>query len=71
MISILRLVGVCKTTHTTHDAEHVVVGSVDIHLGTTAVGHGRWSQVEVECAIVDTRHVAGSAWLVLLWLEAE
>ena len=35
------------------------------------MGDGGWRKVEVKGAVVDTRHVAGSTWLVLLWFEAE
>ena len=41
MISRLRLIGVCKTTHTTHDTKDIVVGSVDTNLGSGRL-HRQW-----------------------------
>ena len=33
MVTIIKLVGVSKTSHTTHDAENIVVSGVDTDLG--------------------------------------
>jgi hypothetical protein len=35
------------------------------------VGYSGWGEVEVKGTVVDTGHIAGSTWLVLLWLESE
>ena len=62
----MNLVGVGKTTHTTHDAEHIVVG------GEHLDGIGRSeTTVEFKGGGVNARHVAGARWLVLLGLEGE
>jgi hypothetical protein len=65
------LVTICKSTHTGHDTEHVVVNSVHADLS----GGGRTDSVvgegEVEGGIVDTREVASTAGLVFLRLDGE
>ena len=65
------LVGVGKTTHTRHHAEHVVVRGIDIHSGRgrgadRVVGHR-----EEERGVVNTGQVARARGLVLLRLEGE
>ena len=42
------LVGVGKTTHTTHHAEHVVVGTVDTYLGSTGTLTGSVGEHELK-----------------------
>jgi hypothetical protein len=65
------LVGVGKTTHTRHHAEHVVVNSVDADLGSATRAHSVDGHSELEGRLVDTGEVAGTAGLVLLRLECE
>jgi len=65
------LVGVGKTTHTRHHAEHVVVDGVHANLGSATTTHGVDGHGELESGLVDTGEVAGTAGLVLLRLECE
>ena len=65
------LVGVGKTTHTRHHAEHVVVGGIHIDRG----GRGRANRIvrnrEEKCGVINTGQVACARGLVLLRLESE
>ena len=65
------LVGVGKTTHTRHHAEHVVVRGIHIDRG----GRGRADRVvghrEEERGVINAGQVASAAGLVLLGLEGE
>ena len=65
------LVGVGKATHTTHHAEHVVVGTVDTHLGSTGTLNGSVGEHELKGSVVDTGEVASAGWLVLLRAQGE
>ena len=65
------LVGVGKTTHTRHHAEHVVVGGIDIH-GRRGRGADRVvGDREEERGVVNTRQVASTRRLVLFRLESK
>jgi hypothetical protein len=68
---IVCLVGVGKTTHTRHHAEHVVVGGIHIDRG----GRGRANRIvrnsEEKCGVINTGQVACARGLVLLRLESE
>ena len=63
--------GVSKTTHTTHDAEYVVVDGVDSYLG----GHGTLNsgvrENKLKGGVVDAREIAGTRWLVFFGAESE
>jgi len=50
------------------DAEDVVVGREHVHGGRTIL-HRNWGDRNLR--VVDAREVAGTSWLVLLWLERE
>ena len=67
----MRLVGVGKTAHAGHDAEHVVVCRVDADLGAVRGTNSVVGEREDERGVVDTGEVAGAAGLVLLRLEGE
>ncbi len=65
------LVGVGKTTHTRHHAEHVVVGSIHIDSGGGGGANSVVGDREEESGVVNTRQVASTRRLVLLRLEGE
>ena len=65
------LVGVGETTHARHDSEHVVVGGVHTDLSGLGTLDGGIGKHKLESSIIDSREVAGSAWLVLLRPEGE
>ena len=67
----LSLVGVRKTAHAGHDAQHVVVDGVDAHLSRTARADRVHGHRELQRGLVDTREVARARRLVLLRLERE
>ena len=62
------LVGVGKTTHTRHYAEHVIVGSIDIDSGGGSSADSVVGDREEESGVVDTRQVASTRRLVLFRL---
>ena len=65
------LVGVGKTTHTRHHAEHVVVGSVDANLGGVGSGNGGIGKHQLKGGVINAGEVAGSRGLVLLRAKGE
>ncbi len=65
------LVGVGKTTHTRHHAEHVVVGSVNANLGSVGSGNGGIGKHQLKSGVINAGEVAGSRGLVLLRAKGE
>lgn len=64
------LVGVSQTTHTTHDSQHIVVYSEYLNHICSGICSGA-NAFEGEGCIVDTGHVAGTGWLMLLRLKGK
>ena len=65
------LVGVGKTTHTTHYTENVVVSGIDADLGSLVSGNGVVRKDKLESSVVDSGEVAGTRRLVLLRAKSE
>ncbi len=65
------LVGVGKTTHTRHNAENVVVGSVDVDGRSSCGTDSVVGDSEEEGGVVDTGQVTSTRRLVLFRLESE
>ena len=65
------LVGVCKTSHTTHDAKDIVVGGVDTDFGGLGARDGSSRDNELKSGVVNSGEVASSRWLVVLRLESK
>jgi hypothetical protein len=66
MVTIQRLIGVSKTSHTTHDTENVVVGGIDTNLGSLGALNGGVGENELKGSIVNAGEVTGPAWLMFL-----
>ena len=67
----LYLIGVSQTTHSTHDTEDIIIGSIDTHLGGLGSLNSGVGEHKLEGGIVDTGEIAGSSGLVLLRAESE
>ena len=67
----MRLVGVSKTSHATHDTENVVVGSIDANLGSLDTLNGSVGENKLKSSVVNAREVATAAGLVLLGAQGE
>ena len=67
----LHLVGVSKTTHTTHDAKDIVVGGVDTDLSGLGTRDGSSRDNELKSGVVNSGEVASSRGLVLLRAKGE
>ena len=65
------LVGVSKTTHTTHDTKDIVVGSVHTDLSGLVSTDGVGGKDKLKSSVVNTREIACSGWLVLLRAKCE
>ena len=65
------LVGVCKTTHARHDAEHVVVSGIHADLGSVGTFNGCVGKDKLQSCVVNSGEVACARWLVLLWAQGE
>ena len=63
-MTITRLVGVSKTTHTRHDTENVVVGGIDTNLGSLGALNGGVGENKLKGSIVNAGEVAAAAWLM-------
>jgi len=70
-LNCIRLVGVCKTTHTGHHAEHVVVGGIDTDLSGGGTGNSRVRQDKLERGVVNAREIARARGLVLFRAEGK
>ena len=68
---IKRLIGVSKTTHTTHDTKDVVVGSIYTDLGSLGTLNGGVGKDKLKGSIIYAGEVACAAWLVLLRPEGK
>jgi hypothetical protein len=66
MATVQRLIGVSKTSHTTHDTENVVVGCIDTNLGSLGALNGGVGENELKGSIVNAGEVTGPAWLMFL-----
>ena len=65
------LIGVSKTTHTTHDAKDIVVSGVDADLSRVVSTDGVGGKDKLQGGVVDTGHIASSRRLVLLRAESK
>ena len=65
------LVGVGKTSHTTHDTKDIVVGGVDTDLGGLGARDGSSGDDKLKSGVVNSGEVASSRWLVLLRAKCE
>ena len=52
------LIGVSKTTHTTHDTEDIVVGSVDTDLGSLGSLNSGVGKNKLKSSIVNSGEIA-------------
>ena len=58
--TINRLIGVSKTTHTTHDTKDVVVSGIDTNLGSLGSLNGGVGEDKLECGVINSGEVARS-----------
>jgi hypothetical protein len=65
------LIRVRQTTHTTHDAKNIVVGSIDTDLSSLCTLNSSVGKNELKSSVVDTGEVAGTGRLVLLGAKCE
>ena len=49
------LITICESTHTTHHAEHVVVGGIHTHLGAGGSAHGVVGHGDQQSGVVNAR----------------
>jgi hypothetical protein len=66
MVTVQRLIGVSKTTHTRHDTKNVVVGGIDTNLSSLSALNGSVGENELKGSIVNAGEVTGPAWLMFL-----
>ena len=71
MVTIIKLVGVSKTSHTTHDTKDIVVSGVDTDLGGLCSTDSGGGDDKLKSGVVDAGEVASSRWLVLLRAKCE
>ena len=54
------LIAVCEAAHTTHHAQHVVVGGIHAHSGGGGGAHSVVADGQQQRGVVDTGQVAGA-----------
>ena len=69
MVTKRHLVGICKPSHTTHDTENVVIGSIDTNLGSLGALNSSVGENKLKGSIVNAGEVAAAAWLMLFGAE--
>ena len=62
---MIKLIGVSKTSHTTHDAKDIVVGGVDADFGGRGTRDGSSRDNKLKSSVINSGEVASSGWLVL------
>jgi hypothetical protein len=65
MVTKQCLVGIRQPSHTTHDTENVVIGSIDTNLGSLGALNGSVGENKLKGSIVNAREVAAARGLVL------
>ena len=60
IIRLIDLIGVSKTTHTTHDTKDIVVSGIDTYFGGVGTRDGSVGKNELKCGVVDTGEIATS-----------
>jgi len=65
------LIAICKSSHTRHDTEHVVVCGVHTHGGGGGSANSVVGHRQEDGGVINTRQVASAAGLVLLGLQGE
>jgi len=65
MVTKQRLIAIGQPSHTTHDTENVVVGSIDTNLGSLGALNGGVGENKLKGGIVNAGEVAAAAWLML------
>ena len=70
-ILIINLVRVCETTHSAHDAEDVVVRSVDANLSGLDTSDGVVGKDKLEGCVINSGEVTAATRLVLFGAKGE
>ena len=52
------LIGICQTAHTTHNSQHVIVGSIDTDLGGLGALNSGVRQDQLKCGVINSGEVA-------------
>jgi len=60
------LVRISKPSHSTHNAEHIIVGGIHAHSGAGVGSHAIGGHSESKSGVIDTRKIASAAGLVEL-----
>ena len=68
---VSKLIAVGESTHTTRNAEHIVVGSINTDLGCLSAFDAGIRKDKLESSIVNPREIATSAWLVFFRAKCE
>ena len=71
MVTKQRLIAIRQPTHTTHDTENVVIGSIDTNLGSLGALNGSVGENKLKGSIVNAGEVARSAWLMLFGSQSK
>ena len=58
------LIGICQTTHATHDTEDVIVGGIDTDLSSLGAFNCGVRQDQLKGGVINTREIARAAGLV-------
>ena len=67
----MRLVRVREPSHTAHNTENVVVGSIDANLGSLDTLNGSVGENKLKSRVVNAREVARAGWLVFFGAQGK
>jgi hypothetical protein len=65
MVTKINLITVCETSHTTHDAKDIVVGSVNADLSGLGSTNSSGRNDKLKSSVINSGEIASSRWLVL------
>jgi hypothetical protein len=71
MVTKRCLIAIRQPSHTRHDTENVVIGSIDTNLSSLGALNGGVRENKLKGSIVNAGEVARSAWLMLLWSQGK
>ena len=71
IFGLINLVRIREATHTGHDAENIVVDSIDADLGGGSTGDTVVRKDELKGSVVNSGEVARAGWLVFFGSESE
>ena len=71
MVTKQCLIAIGQPAHTGHNAENIVIGSIDTNLGSLGSLNGGVGEDKLEGGVINSGEVTCAAWLVFFWSQCE